>query len=330
MKKIAFDVSVIGCGAWPITIATILASNGSHPLVWCHREPLAKDINESNQQKKVFPDITLPKEIKATTSFEAALKYSDYVVIGLSSKYYGVLQENADLFKGKHLLCLTKGVVKEHPKLSVSQYLFDMCQPESITVLSGPNLAGELIAKKPGATVVASQNSDVAEKWQQGLSNDWFRVYTSHDVPGVEWGGILKNVMAIASGLIDGLGLGYNAKAALITRGLKEMSRFAAVFGAEQSTLAGLSGLGDLIATCHSPNSRNYKAGAALAKGLTVDEINDTLNAEGVRTVDIIMNKAHDMGVEMPICHIVYNVIYNQLSPEKAIQKLMLRELKSE
>lgn len=311
-------------------MASILAATGSAPKVWCHREPLADDINQNHQQSKLFPNVTLPETITATTSFEEAMLYSEYVVIGLSSKFYDVLKDNAELFKGKHILCLTKGVIKEHPKLSVSQYLDDICKPSSITVLSGPNLAGELIQKKPGATVVASENSNAAETWQKALSNDWFRVYTSTDVAGVEWGGILKNVMAIAAGLIDGLQLGYNAKAALITRGLKEMARFASLFGAQESTLSGLSGLGDLIATCHSPDSRNYKAGQALAAKKTVEEINTSLNAEGVRTAEIIMQKAQFQGIEMPICHIVYNVIYNELSAEDAIQELMVRKLRSE
>lgn len=299
-------------------------------MIWCHRQPLADDINTHHQQKKVFPDILLPTSVQATTSFQEAVEYSDFIVIGLASKFYDVLRDNASVFKSKHLLCLTKGVVKEHPKLSVSKYLVDVCTPESVTVLSGPNLASELILKKPGATVVASENADIASEWQRKLSNDWFRVYTSRDVAGVEWGGILKNVMAIASGLIDGLNLGYNAKAALITRGLKEMSRFAKVFGANEVTLSGLSGLGDLIATCHSPDSRNYKAGLALAQGKTLEQINNTLNAEGVRTVELIIQKATELGVEMPICNIVYNVIYNGLPIEAALQKLMLRELKSE
>lgn len=307
-----------------------MATNGASPKVWCHRSALADDINTFNQQKKVFPNITLHSNIHATTSFQEALEFSDYIVIGLSSKFYDVLRENASLFKGKHVLCLTKGVVKEHPKLSVSKYLNDLYSPESITVLSGPNLASELIVKKPGATVVASENDAIAEEWQQHLSNGWFRVYTSQDVAGVEWGGILKNVMAIAAGLIDGLDLGYNAKAALITRGLKEMSRFAEAFGANEVTLSGLSGLGDLIATCHSPASRNYRAGLALAEGKTLEQINQTLNAEGTRTAELIIDKASELGVEMPICYIVYNVIYNELSIEEALQKLMQRELKSE
>jgi glycerol-3-phosphate dehydrogenase (NAD(P)+) len=324
------SISIIGCGSWPMTIAFILAHNGIPTKIWCHRQALVDEINNDHQHKKIFPTMTLSPLIQASNSVEEVCKGSDRIIIGLASKFYDVIEKNKRHLKGKHILSLTKGLFVHKESLSISVYIQKIADAASISVLSGPNLAGEIIQKNPSTTVIASENNRESEFWQKKLSNAWFRVYTSQDIIGAEWGGILKNVMAIASGYISGRGFGYNAKAALITRGIKEMIIYGRTKGATEASFFGLSGLGDLIATCLSPESRNYKAGVALSKNQTVESINEMYNAEGLKTVKLCVEDAKKLGLDLPIFFVLYDVLYNHLDAEKAIERLMNRHLKEE
>ena len=331
MRRIASKISVVGCGTWPTTIAKILVENGNDVTIWCHRQSIADEINEQHTHKKVLPDCPLPQRLFATTDLKKACEYSDAIVIGLASSYYYHIPEVANHVTKKPILSLTKGLLSDQ-HLVISTYLCDVFKSSPIAVLSGPNLAKEIAFKKPAATVVASPDSSPAHFFQNALSNTYFRVYTSSDRVGVELGGVLKNIMAIAAGISDKLGLGSNAKAALITRGLQEMVRFSSMLQAKPETLYGLSGLGDLIATCDSSQSRNYRVGLGLASGLSVDTILKELgqHAEGINTTKVVIKQAQEWGVDMPISQAVHDVLFSEVSPHDALMNLMKRGLKAE
>ncbi len=331
MRRIASKVSIIGCGTWPTTLAKVLAENGHRVSMWCHRQAIVDEINIAHSHNKVLPGISLPETVYATGDLKEALQNSESVIIGLASSYYTHIEAVASLVQGQPILSLTKGLLPE-PHMLISRYLSEMFKHSPIAVLSGPNLAKEIAQRKPSATVIASQDESVAKGFQTLMSNSYFRAYTSVDPVGVELGGVLKNIMAIAVGINDGLALGSNAKAALITRGLQEMVRFAKTFDAKTETLYGLSGLGDLIATCDSSQSRNYTVGLGLASGQSLDGIISALgqHAEGVNTTKVVVLHARAKGVQMPVSEAVYDVLFKTITPQQAIQKLMNRELKPE
>lgn len=329
MRRIKSDILVIGCGTWPTTIAQVLAENGNQVALWCHRPQLIEEINTTHTHSKLLPDVRLSPNICAVEDLSDSVRHASAVIIGLASSYLHQIPQN--LSTQSPVLSLTKGLLP-HPYIRVSEFLKTCFINAPISVLSGPNLAKEIIQKKPSATVIASEDQETAQFFQKILSNSYFRAYTSKDVPGVELGGVLKNVMAIASGISDGLHLGSNAKAALITRGLQEILRFTSHFGASKDTVFGLSGLGDLIATCDSIQSRNYRVGLGLAEGKPLDTILQTLgqHAEGVNTTKEVVNFAEMYHIDMPVTKAVYDVLYNGITPKQALHQLMARELKAE
>ncbi|NQY73879.1 MAG: NAD(P)-dependent glycerol-3-phosphate dehydrogenase [Candidatus Margulisbacteria bacterium] len=253
--------------------------------------------------------------------------------MALSSPYLKLLETvTPHLIDGNPLLSLTKGLRSEDP-IFISDYLSQTLGNKTpIAVLSGPNLALEIAKKQPSATVIASKDVSVATHFQNLLSNGYFRVYRSSDMRGVELGGVLKNIMAIAAGIVDGLQLGHNAKAALMARGLQEMIRFGTAFGAESHTFSGLSGLGDLIATCESPLSRNRTVGEALSKTQDIPAYLSslTVTAEGINTAKNVWKIAQDQQIDMPITEALFGVLVHGHSPRKSIESLMNRTLKSE
>ena len=331
MRKIASKISVVGCGTWPTTIAKLLAENGHEVSIWCHRQGVADEINTQHAHTKVLPDVILPKNLTATLDMAHALHQSDAVIIGLASSYYSHIPDILKNAGKSPVLSLTKGLLPD-PDFLISTYLTKGFGAQRIAVLSGPNLAKEIAHKKPSATVIASKNKKIATYFQHTLSNAYFRAYTSRDIVGVELGGVLKNTMAIAVGVSDGLGLGSNAKAALITRGLNEMIRFSKSFGAKADTLVGLSGLGDLIATCDSHQSRNYRVGMGLARGEKCDDILKNLgqHAEGVNTTRMVVEHARYHDISMPVTEAAYDVLFNNVTAKQAFEILMKRELKQE
>ncbi len=328
MKKIG----VIGCGAWATTVAMLLAKNNHAVMMWCHKQDYAHAIHMGHENPFVLPGVTLPLTLQARTDMSMAVSGCEALVLGIASPYLTqVLEQLKPIYTpGTPILSLTKGLL-DNDTLFPSDYLNLSLSKCPIAVLSGPNLALEIAQGKPAASVISSEKGDIAQLFQQYLNSSSFRVYTSADTRGVELGGILKNIMAIAAGLIDGLDLGYNAKAALITRALPEMSRFGSRFNAHSETFYGLSGLGDLIATCTSSHSRNWKVGHALAKGETLDTLaSGSAISEGVRTIKVVYKIAQTLRIDMPITFQLYRVIYENLSPLEALQTLMSRDAKSE
>lgn len=325
-------VTVIGCGAWAMTISKILAENQHQVLVWCHRDALAEDINQNHQQSKVLPGVILPNGVKATTNLKKAIEYSRYCVFGLASSFLSVVDDMVPYYTAdKLMLSLTKGILKDEDGLFVSALLKRKLNAP-LAVLSGPNIAIEIANRLPAATVIASTDHRVSKKFQKLLSNSRFRVYTSKDPIGVEIGGMLKNIIAIAAGCIDGLTLGNNAKATLISRGIKEMVRFGKLYRARVKTFYGLSGLGDLVTTCMSNRSRNWQVGHGLTKGQSLAEILNHLNAvaEGVKTTAVVYELAKKKEIDMPIVNQVFSLLYENKSPEEALNALMSRKLKAE
>ena len=303
---------------------------------------LARTESEANtlfterRNSRFLPDSRFPESISVTSQPESALKTSDLVVIAVPSDRFreNVLQIGPHLHQGTILLSATKGL-----ELPAAQRMSQVLEDElpiglhtGICVLSGPNLAKEIVSGKAASTVIASQNSVSAQKAQDALMSANFRVYTSVDVLGVELAGALKNVVALGAGIADGMEAGENAKATFITRGLAEITRLGIAAGADPLTFAGLAGIGDVIATCSSPLSRNRFVGEQLANGHTWLDIQDSMDnvAEGVNATKAALVLAKDLGVEMPIAEMASRVLFEGLSPQKAMEELMPRPARSE
>jgi glycerol-3-phosphate dehydrogenase (NAD(P)+) len=321
-------ITVLGCGAWATTVAQLAAENNHNVTLWCHREAYESVINTSHENSLSLPGVALSPRITATLDLEASLASSEACILGVPSVYLATVLPK---LLGYHnpLLSLVKGVLNDE-QWALSRY-FWAHKSFDFSVLSGPNLAKDIAMGLPAASVVASQKESSAVFFQGLLSSRRFRIYTASDTIGVECGGILKNIMAIAAGICDGLGLGQNAKASLLTRGLKEMTIFGTYFGATIETFYGLSGLGDLMATCHSDQSRNWKIGFGLGQGKSVRDISlGSSVPEGVRTAQFVSQLAKKHGFEMPITLHINDIILQKISPQEALAALMHRELKSE
>jgi len=326
-------VGVIGCGAWATTMAKLLAENEHAVRLWCHDSKIAEDINQRHLNSLCLPSVGLPEEIEASTDLSSVVNEASVLILGVASSFVDIVKQIVDGASGKPILILTKGLLEDQDHLFVSDYVGSILGEQNVGILSGPNLAGEIAEGLPAATVIASRNDDVSTTFQSLLSNSYFRVYTSKDVRGVELGGLLKNIYAIAAGALDGKGLGSNAKSALMSRSLQEMIRFGMSYGAEQQTFFGLSGLGDLITTCSSKKSRNWRVGHALAETGSLDEAIKAVSgavAEGVKTSKIVNKVAVERNIEMPIASEIYRVLFEGKPLEKALDALMNRELKPE
>lgn len=323
-------VGVIGCGPWAMAIAKLLFENNQKIKIWCHSEAVAKQLQQTHQIQHGLPFCT-PVDWELSTALHAVMDASDYLVFGVASPYVSIAKAMVSNYRSQPVLILTKGLLDQESHVLVYDYLkFLLGTP--LAVLSGPNLADEILAKKPAACVIASQDHSLAQDFQKRLSNERFRVYTDGDVYGVSLGGILKNIMAIAAGVADGLNLGANAKAALLVRSVKEIVRFGVAMGAIEETFYGLSGIGDLMATCGSEKSRNWQVGHQLSQGHQLDAILGHLGsvAEGVRTTRIVYQLAQQKKIVMPITEQVYALLYEGKTPQNAIQILMGRDLKKE
>lgn len=329
------NIGILGSGSWSLTVATLIVENRHRVTLWCHNPDTAAHINRHHRHPRLFPDKRLPDAIKADSDIKAVLSGAEMLILGTPSAYLDDAIDRLTPYFNPEIpvLSLVKGILEDHKEFLVSDYLLSRLPGIRLAVLSGPNLAAEIMNGLPAATVVAAQDEEVAIAFQRLITNGTFRVYTWSDSRGVEMGGLLKNIMAIAAGLIDGLALGTNARASLITRGLREMVRFAVHFGADDMTLYGLSGMGDLVATCSSDKSRNWQVGYHIARGKTLDqalaEIKSSV-AEGVKTTRIISRIATEHGIDMPITQQIYDILYQNKSPGSAIRDLMNRELKAE
>jgi glycerol-3-phosphate dehydrogenase (NAD(P)+) len=313
-------VAVLGAGSWGTTFAKILADGGAEVVMWARRPELAREISESKRNSDYLPGINLPRSLRASSSLEFVLHEAEQVYIAVPSRS---LRENLDAVR--HLLptesvvvSLMKGVEKG-TRLRMSEVLYEelALQPERVAVASGPNLALEIAREQPTAAVISSESIETATAVAMVATNPYFRSFVNTDVIGTEFGGVLKNLIAVAIGIVDGVGYGENTKASIITRGLAEMTDFSVAYGARPETLSGLAGLGDLIATCESPLSRNNTAGRLLGQGYSFSEVIKQMNqtAEGLSSVAPILELALAKGVEMPIVSQVAEVLAGTLNP---------------
>ena len=326
-------IGVLGAGSWGTTLANHLALKG-HPVhLWVRREELCKRIEEEGENPDYLPGVKLSPLVMPTTSLEEAIMDKRFVVIAIPTHgMRRILQDAAPFLSGAMVVSTTKGI-EEGSLLTPTMVLREVVDGlKGIAVLSGPSFAKEVADRLPTAVTVASEDRVMAEEIQALFTTPYFRVYTSTDVLGVELGGALKNVIAIAAGIGDGLGLGASSRAALITRGLAEMVRLGTRMGARVETFFGLAGLGDLVLTCTGELSRNHYVGVMLGRGYTLPAILSDMKmvAEGVRTARSVHDLAAREGVEMPISERVYRVLYCGLSPREAVLELMTRGLKAE
>ena len=325
-------VAVIGAGSWGTAVAAI-ASQNVPTLLWARREELAREINETHRNSDYLPSFELPESLRATSSLEEAVAGADVVAMGVPSHgFRDILGQLAPFVSpGVPVLSLAKGV--EQGTLKRMTEVIDEILPDHLAgVLTGPNLAKEILAGYPAASVVALADDAICIDLQQVFSTDAFRVYRNPDVIGCEVAGALKNVMAIASGMADGMGFGDNTRAALITRGLAELSRLGIALGGDPLTFSGLAGMGDLVATCISAQSRNRYVGEELGKGRSIDDISAEMNmvAEGVKTSRAVVELAAKHDIEMPIAEEVVAVIYEGKNARDVIPSLMRRAAKTE
>ena len=330
------DIGVVGAGAWGTALAKVLADKGERVTLWCHGEACYQDITEWRENRVYLAGIALPSNIKATQSLAHAVADKYLIICAVPSHAVReVFAEAADLIAPETLLlCGTKGL-EEYKLLTMGELFADIlgvARQNRLAFLSGPSFAIEVARGLPTAVTVAAGSETVAKAIQEILSTSSLRVYTSTDVAGVQIGGVVKNVIAIAAGISDGLGLGQNARAALITRGLAEMTRLATRMGADPMTLAGLPGLGDLVLTCAGDLSRNRSVGWQIAAGKSLREITGSTRsvAEGVRNTRSLFSLARRLGIEMPIVEQMFAVLYGGKKPADAVRELMQRSLKPE
>lgn len=328
-------IAVVGAGSWGTTVAALAARNNP-TVLWARRPELAEAINSAQENPDYLPGHRLPYGLRATDSLGDCVKGAEAVVMGVPSHgYRRVLEELLPLVDHTTpLLSLTKGIEQGTAK-RMTEIIAEMAPGHDqarVGVLTGPNLSSEVIAGQPAATVIAMEDETMAAALQEVFMDPTFRVYTNTDVTGCELAGALKNVMAIAAGMAKGLGFGHNTLASLITRALAEITRLGTCLGGRPETFAGLAGMGDLIATCQSDDSRNNRVGMALAHGRTTDSIVEEMNmvAEGVKSVGPILELAERSGVEMPIAVQVDQVIHHGAHPREAVLALMTRQAKSE
>lgn len=326
-------IGVIGAGAWGTTLAVRLADHGHAVTLWAYSRPAAALLGADRENRRYLPGVPIAPTVTITADdAKLGAPHGTYLLAVPSAHLRGTLLRLASwLPRSAPVLSAVKGI-ESGTHLRMSEVIAEVLPGHAVAVLSGPNLAREIAAGKPAGAVVASRDGRLAADLAGLLGSDRFRVYTNADVVGVELGGALKNVVALAAGMVDGLAFGDSAKAGIITRGLAEMTRLGVAAGANPLTFGGLAGVGDLIGTCMSPLSRNRRAGELLASGLSWSEVTPRLDgvAEGAFTVRGALELADRLGVEMPIAEQVDAVVHGARPPLKAVAELMGRELKDE
>ena len=326
------NICVMGSGGWGTAVALLLCGNGHRVTVWSYSESECADLKKYRENKPYLPGVKIPEEIELTCD-KNACRDKDLIIIATPSHgVRGVAHSIAGLLpEGQIVLNISKGI-EENTYLTLSQVLADELPQCRIAVMSGPSHAEEVSRGLPTTNVVAADDIETALYIQDVFMNSFFRVYTNDDITGVELGGSLKNVIALCCGILDGLGCGDNTKAALMTRGLVEMTRLGTAMGAKRETFSGLSGMGDLIVTCTSMHSRNRRAGILIGKGMTAAEAQNEVKmvVEGVRTCRAAKELADRMGVEMPIVSEAYKVLFGGKKAVDAISSLMGRSKKHE
>ena len=324
-------IAVIGSGSWGTAMALHMAGSGNQVYMWSWIQEETDRLNRDRENKEFLPGISFPDNVICTHNMQECIEGAEVVITAVPSPATRTTAKEMSQYvaNGQKLVNISKGLEGE---LRLSEVYKSEIPQADISVLSGPSHAEEVSRGIPTTVVVASDNEETAKYLQAIFSTDTFRVYTSDDVIGVELGGALKNVIALCAGISDGLGYGDNTKAALITRGISELSRLGVAMGAKASTFAGLSGLGDLIVTGTSTLSRNHTAGELLGKGMKLDEVLKTVHmvVEGVNTATAAYELGKKYGVETPIIEQAYNVLYKNADPKDAVNTLMTRKHKSE
>ena len=328
-------IGVIGAGSWGTSLANLLAKKGHQVTLWVYEADLVARMEQSHINDLYLPDVILSENLSFTNEISQVAQMEVILFVPPSQAMRSVLKACvADLPSNALIISASKGI--ENDTLSPMSDIFDHLLPEGLknrtAFLSGPTFAKEVALEQPSAVVAASTNKQIAKETQELFNTDYFRVYTNDDVIGVELGGAIKNVIALAAGVCDGLCYGYNTRAALITRGLAEMKRLGLAMGAKAETFAGLAGMGDLVLTCTGDLSRNRTVGVELGKGRKLNDILSemTMIAEGVKTTLSTYQLAAKIGVEVPIIEQMYAILYEDKDPRQAVVELMQRELKSE
>ena len=329
-------IGVIGAGAWGTALANLLANKGLEVSLWAFEQEVCRDILEGGENKVFLPGFPLSENIHPSNDLDEVAADKKMLLLVMPSHVFRSVAEKLIHHPTDETLIVTasKGIEnKTHLTMSgILEQLLPQRLHNRIAVLSGPSFAKEVAQRIPTAVTVAAHDPDVAKDVQNTFATDYFRVYTSYDVTGAELGGALKNVMAVAAGISDGLGLGYNTRAAVITRGVTEIQRLGRSLGADPTTFMGLAGIGDLVLTCTGTLSRNWTVGNKMGQGMKLDAILSDMRtvAEGVKTTKSVYNMSRKLGVEMPIVEQVYRMLYEDLDPKEALQILMSRDLRHE
>ena len=325
--------AVVGGGAWGTALADLLACNGHHVHLWALEPDVVAAINTRRENPIFLPGFELAKSLRATHDHEEALEGAELVVYATPSQHLReIVRAGKGHFNGSAALAVASKGIEQGTLALMSDVVAEEAEGHPVVAISGPSFAAEVAARQPTAIVAASLDADAARLAQDLLSSSTFRVYTHDDLVGVELGGALKNVMAVATGIVEGVGLGNNSRAALITRGLAEMTRLGVALGARGSTFAGLAGIGDLVLTCTGALSRNRAVGVEVGRGRTLEEAlaGKPTVAEGVVTTKSALALAQREGVEMPIATMVYRILFDGHPAERAVPELMARGLRAE
>ncbi|WP_059767489.1 NAD(P)H-dependent glycerol-3-phosphate dehydrogenase [Staphylococcus haemolyticus] len=327
-------ITVFGMGSFGTALANVLAENGHTVLMWGKNEDSVKELNDHHQNKRYLKDVVLDSRIKATSDIKEAANFTDIYLMALPTKAMREVTSEIDslIDSKKTFIHVAKGIENDTFK-RVSEMIEDSISEDhngGIGVLSGPSHAEEVVIKQPTTVAASSKDEKVSKLIQDLFMNDYLRVYTNNDLVGVELGGALKNIIAVASGIVAGMGYGDNAKAALMTRGLAEISRLGEKLGADPMTFLGLGGIGDLIVTCTSTHSRNYTLGFKLGQGQTMDEALNEMNmvVEGIYTTNSVYHLAKQQNVDMPITNALYKVLFEDNPVKDSVKDLMGRDKK--
>ncbi len=331
--KMIKKISIIGDGGWGTTLAIHLARKKYPVFLWGAFAEYISEVKKTRESKKFLPGYRIPVSVELGSNMEEAIAFGDLIILASPSEYLtDVLKRiKKTSYRGKVFLSVVKGV---HPVSfkRMSEIIKEELGSVSLAVLSGPTIAGEVAAGLATTAVIACPKADLAKQIQEIIHSETFRIYTNNDVIGTEIGGSIKNVIAIACGVCDGLGLGSNAKAAVLTRGLSEITTLGIALGGRKETFYGLTGLGDLVTTCVSPKSRNRTVGEALGQGAKIKDVLGSMSmvAEGVITSKAVYHLSRKMKIPMPITEQVYKIIFEGKNSRKAMQDLMTRQAKSE
>lgn len=336
MHSFPIKIGVVGGGSWGTALANLLGLKGFSVDFWIYEEEVKQQILKDRENQIFLPGVALSENLKPTNEIEPVITDKDMVLIVVPSHVMReTIQRMPAVFAPNTVIVTASKGIENQTHMMMSQVLREMLpslSEDRFAALSGPSFAKEVAVQYPTAVTAASSSLETAEFVQQAFATPYFRVYTNTDVIGVELGGAVKNIIAIAAGIIDGMNMGLNTRAALITRGLTEIRRLGIHLGANPRTFTGLAGIGDLILTCTGDLSRNHTVGKKIGQGQTLKDILKDMRmvAEGVKTAKSVYNLSKKLNVEMPICWEIYRILYEDVSPIKAVRKLMTRDLKQE